>query len=317
MDPQVDRLIEIQNMNLANDKQASVETTSQGTWMMVGLILLALGNGVLGVVILRQSSRTLAHTVRELSLSSEQVASAAVQVSQASQSLAKGTTEQAASIEEMSASAEEIAAMARKSSETSLRANELVTKSNEAFEKANRDLALMVEAMDKINNSSRSISKIINVIDEIAFQTNILALNAAVEAARAGDSGLGFAVVADEVRNLAQRCAAAAKDTESLIEGSITLSQDGKGKLDAVAGGIGNAIANASSIKELVESVTRGSQEQAMGVEQISQAIAQLEAVTRSSAANAEQNASAATQLTSEAKRVRETVALLGADNRG
>jgi len=154
--------------------------------------------------------------------------------------------------------------------------------------------------MNEINGSSQKISKIIKVIDEIAFQTNILALNAAVEAARAGEAGMGFAVVADEVRNLAQRCAQAARDTASLIEESIAKSNDGKSKVDRVAEAIRGVSAEAEQIKRLVDEVHLGSQEQARGLDQIGKAIAQMQGVGQTNAATAEESAAAAEELTAQ-----------------
>ncbi len=154
--------------------------------------------------------------------------------------------------------------------------------------------------MAEINTHSGKIYKIRKVIDEIAFQTNILALNAAVEAARAGEAGMGFAVVADEVRNLAQRSAQAAKDTASLIEGSITKSHEGKAKVDQVASAIRDITAESTKVKTLVEEVHLGSQEQARGIEQISRAIVQMEQVTQKTAADAEESSAAATELNTQ-----------------
>src|SRR6516165_355822 len=134
----------------------------------------------------------------------------------------------------------------------------------------NASLDAMIQAVGEINSSSEKISKIIRVIDEIAFQTNILALNAAVEAARAGEAGMGFAVVADEVRNLAQRCAQAAKDTAGLIEESIATSRDGNSRLDQMATSVRGMTESATQVKSLVDEVNLGSQEQARGMEQIS-----------------------------------------------
>jgi methyl-accepting chemotaxis protein/methyl-accepting chemotaxis protein-1 (serine sensor receptor) len=183
-----------------------------------------------------------------------------------------------------------------------------VVRAQAGFEKANQSLAEMVGAMDGINASSQKISKIIKVIDEIAFQTNILALNAAVEAARAGEAGMGFAVVADEVRNLAQRCAQAAKDTADLIEESIQRSDGGRIKVDQVAVAIREITAESAKIKVLVDEINLGSIEQSSGIDQISRAITQMEQVTQGSAANAEQSAAAAQQLNAQAEHMTDVV---------
>jgi methyl-accepting chemotaxis protein len=162
----------------------------------------------------------------------------------------------------------------------------------------------MAVSMDEINASSDAISKIIRVIDEIAFQTNILALNAAVEAARAGEAGLGFAVVADEVRNLAQRCAQAAKDTAGMIEESISKSNDGKTKLDRVAKAVRSITESAGKAKTLVDEVKLGNEEQARGIEQIAKGITQMEQVTQSTAAQAEESAAASSELSTQAQAI-------------
>jgi len=243
----------------------------------------------------------------------EQIASAAGQISNASQSLAQGVSEQAASIEETSASTEEINAMARRSNENSDATATLVSASQTRFEQTDGSLTEMVAAMDGINTSSEQISKIIKVIDQIAFQTNILALNAAVEAARAGEAGLGFAVVADEVRNLAQRSAQAAKDTAALIEDSIVRSQNGKTKVDHVAAAIRSMTGESSKVKLLVDEINLGSREQSKGIDQIATSIRQMEQITQSNAASAEETAAAAEQLTAQSQSIRALVSRLAA----
>src|SRR5207244_57671 len=164
-------------------------------------------------------------------------------------------------------------------------------------DEANRAVAEMTTTMQEIGASSGKISKIIRVIDEIAFQTNILALNAAVEAARAGEAGMGFAVVADEVRNLAQRSAQAAKDTADLIEASIGKAQDGNHKVEQVAASISGITGSITSVKGLVDEDSVASRQQAQGIDQVSQAIAQMEKVTQTTAATAEESAAASEEL--------------------
>ncbi|MBS1999299.1 MAG: hypothetical protein JSS86_23390 [Cyanobacteria bacterium SZAS LIN-2] len=203
--------------------------------------------------------------------------------------------------------------MARKNAENSQTAHSLVLQSQQRVEETNHSLETMVTAMADIKNSSDKVSKIIKVIDEIAFQTNILALNAAVEAARAGEAGMGFAVVADEVRNLAQRCAQAAKDTAALIEESISKSDDGQTKVEHVAVAIRAITEESAKVKTLVDEVSVGSQEQTRGIEQIAKALTQMEQVTQQSAANAEESAAASEELTAQASTLMEVVHQLSA----
>ncbi len=267
------------------------------TYLFLSLVLVTSAGGFVAVV---GMAKTLKEISGSVAVGAQQVSQAAAQVSSSSQSLAQTSSENAASLEETSASAEEITSMARRNTENSQNAAGIVADSDQKFREANAALDEMVVAMGEINSSSQRISKIIKVIDEIAFQTNILALNAAVEAARAGEAGMGFAVVADEVRNLAQRCAQAAKDTSSLIEESIAKSDGGKAKVDRVAEALRGVTQEATQIKTLVDEVSMGSQEQARGLDQISQAIVQMERVGQSTAATAEESAAAAQELNAQ-----------------
>jgi methyl-accepting chemotaxis protein len=270
------------------------------TWLVL-LLSVTLGSGVLFLFV-RSLNRALRQAVTELAESSGQVASASAQVASSSQALAQGSSEQAASLEETSASSEEITSMTQKNAENSATAATLMTAVDQRVTEGNRTLVEMVQSMQEITGSSDKISKIIKVIDEIAFQTNILALNAAVEAARAGEAGMGFAVVADEVRSLAQRSAQAAKDTSALIEESIAKSNEGSTRLQRVADVIRAITESTVQVKTLVDEVNLGSQEQARGIQQISKAIAQMDHVTQSTAASAEESASASEQLSAQAE---------------
>jgi methyl-accepting chemotaxis protein/methyl-accepting chemotaxis protein-1 (serine sensor receptor) len=295
------RMQAIQSENLGEDKAGVEAQNDSSRRLEFGLLGLCLLVGAAVVVMVRRISAVLGHVAANMKESAEQVASAATQVSSASQSLAQGSSEQAASLEETSSSTAEINSMSQKNAENTKVAAELTGQVDQRVAAANQTLDQMVASMTEINASSDKVSKIIKVIDEIAFQTNILALNAAVEAARAGEAGMGFAVVADEVRNLAQRCAQAAKDTASLIEESLSKSHDGMEKLDQVTTAIRSITDSAAKVKTLVDEVQLGSQEQARGIEQISKAIAQMEQVTQKNAANAEESASASQELSAQA----------------
>ena len=281
-------------------ERATAQKKIIATQINIILVGLLLAFGVVAVVaarILRKISKELHKTVDELTQGAVQVASAANQVAASSQSLAQGATEQVASLEETTAATAEINSVTQRNSDSSRGATDLAALSESKSADTNRKLDLMLSVMAEIDEQSGKIAKIIKIIDEIAFQTNILALNAAVEAARAGEAGMGFAVVADEVRTLAQRCAQAARDTTALIEESATKSSIGKQKVDLVADAIREIANESSRVKDLVEQVNAGSLQQAHGIEQLSKALSQMEEVTQQTASNAEQGAAAAEEL--------------------
>ncbi len=303
---QANRLLQIQASLMEQDSLNARTASARArllTYLMLFLfccVCAALSYLVLGI------NRDLRQVAADLGKGASQIASAATQVSSSSQSLAQGASEQAASIEETSASAEEINSMARRNTDNAQATAGMVAESQRHIDEGNRSLDEMVDAMDGIAASSMQISKIIKVIDQIAFQTNILALNAAVEAARAGEAGMGFAVVADEVRNLAQRSAQAAKDTAALIEDSIAKSQGGKIKVDEVAEAIRSITAESSKVKLLVDEIHLGSREQSRGIDQVSKSVLQMERVTQSTASSAEQSAAAAEELNAQSQNLKE-----------
>ncbi|MBB5060316.1 methyl-accepting chemotaxis protein/methyl-accepting chemotaxis protein-1 (serine sensor receptor) [Granulicella aggregans] len=299
-------LQQIATQQVAEIAASNQATIASSVWLVGIIILLSLGVGAVVVYIVRGINEALTRTVVELSEGAEQIAAASSQVSSSSQALAQGASEQAASLEETSASSEEINSMAHKNTENALAMARLVGDSKSEFANTNSQLSEMMAAMDDINASSGKIAKIIKIIDEIAFQTNILALNAAVEAARAGEAGMGFAVVADEVRSLAQRSAQAAKDTASMIEDSVTKSEAGKTKLAGVATSIQRISGEFTNISTLVDEVSHGSKEQSTGIDQIGRALSQMEQVTQTTAASAEESAAAAEELNAQSESMKE-----------
>jgi methyl-accepting chemotaxis protein len=255
----------------------------------------------------------LVRKFRELTLSiieaSEHVSAGSATVSDSSTSLAQGASVQAASIQELSASIQEIASKTTLNAENAQTANKLAVDASTDAETGNRQMKEMLGAMDEINNSSGSISKIIKVIDDIAFQTNILALNAAVEAARAGQHGKGFAVVAEEVRNLAAKSASAANDTTSLIEGSMRTVEKGTVIAKKTADALEEIVGKVTKAAGLIEAIALSSEEQAAAIGQINQGINQVSQVIQSTAAMAEESAATSEELSGQAEILQEQTA--------
>jgi methyl-accepting chemotaxis protein len=265
------------------------------------LLPLSAGIGIGVYFFISKLSKKLMGIVQSISDGSSQVTSAVGQIAASSQTLAQGASEQASSLEQTSQASQEIASMNHRNADNSQYAAQEMAEVDRRIHDSDTALGELVSSMHEIKESGDKIAKIIKVIDEIAFQTNILALNAAVEAARAGEAGAGFAVVADEVRNLAQRSAQAAKDTTALIEDSIAKSNAGNAKLEHVTTVIQGIAESAARVKILVDEVNQGSTEQARGAEQVAKAIQQMEQVTQSNAASAEESAAASQELSAQA----------------
>ncbi len=249
----------------------------------------------------RRISNSIKHAVVQMSEGANQVSAAASQVSAASQSLAEGASEQASSIEETSSSLEEMSAMTKRNADHSVQAESMMRQTQQIVSNANTSLDGLTHSMKDISEASVETSKIIRTIDEIAFQTNLLALNAAVEAARAGEAGAGFAVVAEEVRNLAIRAAAAAKNTATLIEGTVDKIKDGSELVVKTNDAFGKVSDSSSKVAALISEIAQASKEQAQGIDQINTAVSEMEKVTQMNAANAEESAAASEELNAQA----------------
>lgn len=241
--------------------------------------------------------------------STMQVTIGAEQVANASQALAQGSTEQASALQQVTASINEIAEKTKKNASEATTANDLVNTVKNMAEDGNGQMKSLTGAMNDINDSSETISKIIKTIDDIAFQTNILALNAAVEAARAGVHGKGFAVVAEEVRNLAAKCGSAASETAEMIEDSIRKVGNGRQLASETAEALDKIVASIEEVAGIINNIAISSNDQATAVSQIDQAIGQVSTVVQTNSATSEQCASASEELSNQAMNLRNQMA--------
>ena len=294
--------------HMATDELMLATAQAKQRWIaIIGLSALLLGS-LAGGYVTRSINRTLKTVILGLRDGADQVKSAADQVSAASQDLASGASDQAASIEESSAALEELASQTAANAQMAGSTGELARETQQSASQGEQTVARLDETMASISEASDKISKIIRVIEEIAFQTNLLALNAAVEAARAGEQGKGFAVVADEVRNLAMRAAEAARETNGLIGSAVERSAQGTQVAAEVSQALKSISSNIARISEEIGGIESASTEQANGVEQISTAISQVEKVTQQNAATSEESASAAEELAAQADTVQQMV---------
>jgi methyl-accepting chemotaxis protein len=248
---------------------------------------------------------TVADSIQE---GANQTATSSAQLSSASRLLATGCSEQGASVTETSSALEEISAMIRATADNARKAKEFANQARASAQSGMETMAGMTVAMQSIEAASLDVSKIVKSIDEIAFQTNILALNAAVEAARAGEAGAGFAVVADEVRSLAQRSAAAARETADKIEAALASTQRGSRSCLAVGESLERIVGKVTEADALVAEIAAAAKEQSQGITHVGVAMTQMDKVTQGNAASAEQTSSAADELSGQARLLQDAV---------
>jgi methyl-accepting chemotaxis protein len=305
-------LDQLTQINLAAAERAhreALKTYSDTRLVLLGIIGAGIFAGIfLMWIIGRGVTRPLREVIDGLTDASDRVASASGEVSTASQKLAEGAAQQAASIEESSSSLEEMSSMTRKNAENAGEGKSMMEDVSKIVDKVNRHMGDMAQAIHEITQSSEETGKIIKTIDEIAFQTNLLALNAAVEAARAGEAGAGFAVVADEVRNLAMRAAEAAKNTASLIEGTIKAVQNGNALTQSTQEAFQENMEISHKVSGLVAEIAAASHDQAQGIEQVNIAVTEMDKVVQGVAANAEESASASEEMNAQAVQMKDFV---------
>ncbi|MEN6439219.1 MAG: Cache 3/Cache 2 fusion domain-containing protein [Syntrophobacter sp.] len=276
-----------------------------GTWLLIS-------SGV---------ARPITRIIQTLDDSATSVSSSSGQLAASSQIMSEGASQQASSIEEISSSLEEMSSMIKLNADNAGHANTLMSEGNDHIRQASHSMTGLIASMGEICTASEKTSKIIKTIDEIAFQTNLLALNAAVEAARAGEAGAGFAVVADEVRNLAMRAAEAARNTSSLIEGTVKKINEGSDQVVKTSDAFQKVTKSSTKVAELIAEIASASREQAQGIEQVNKSVAEMDKIVQQNASQAEESASSAEEMDAQAGQMHTVVGqlavIIGGGNEG
>ncbi|MFP4087751.1 MAG: methyl-accepting chemotaxis protein [Desulfobacteraceae bacterium] len=301
-------------------EQRLCEQIGTSNYIILAMILVSLLlGGVYAIFSTRKIVGKINNIIGGITRGTEEVASASVQVSTSSQELAEGSSQQAAAIQQTSASLEEVSAMIKQNAENASQASGMMHDVNGIVETVNQNMGQMTRSIEEIAASSQETDKIVKTIDEIAFQTNLLALNAAVEAARAGEAGAGFAVVADEVRNLALRAADAAKNTADLIGTTIEAVKRGEELTHTTQDSFQENKGISAKVATLVDEIAGASRDQSQGMDQVNQAVADIDRVTQQNAAGAEESAGAAQEMNRQAEdmktHVQELVVLVHGKN--
>jgi len=298
------------NIRLASQQAEAANSKVQSSVLQItgGLAVAMLTGCLLGLVIILSARRDLGKISQALGAGATSTSLASGQLASASHSLAEGCSEQGSAVAETSAALEQMSAMIRSTADNADKAKTFANQARTAAQAGSDTMLEMNAAMRAIEASSGEVAQIVKNIDEIAFQTNILALNAAVEAARAGEAGAGFAVVADEVRSLAQRSAAAAKETAEKIDAAIVNSRQGSTSCDKVTESLHEIVRKVAAADGLVAEIATAAKEQAQGIHQVGLAMTEMDKVTQSNSASAEQSANAAEQLKEQASSLQETV---------
>lgn len=295
------------------DIGATLESTVHtGLISQIVLVLISICVGVWLVIVIQRLEAELRESVHELRDGSSQIAQASSEIATSSQSLSQDASEQAALTEETSASTEQVSSMAQRNSTNATQALAVMLEAETNTAASSKSVAACVDAMKNIGDTSQQIAQTLQIIEQIAFQTNILALNAAVEAARAGEAGMGFAVVAEEVRNLAQRCTKASDEIATLITRSVKNAETGRAIVSTLSESGNQVTAAFARLKGLVQEITNASQEQGRGVAQIGQAVQRIEQATQRTAAAAEERAAAAEELNAQSETLHHVADRLG-----